>query len=332
MNKERNFFVLIIFGGLLLVATSLYSITQGATSSSFSELKILFENFDETNPLHLLVRDVRIPRVIVASLIGFALAISGAIIQGITRNPMADPGIMGVNSGAVFMISVCYAFFSGLSFLQITFISFLGSLFSASLIYGISKIAVGGNNPLKLVLGGTVICSFFISLSQGIALATDSAQRITYWTMGSVAGSSWNDVYIALPVVVFSFVISMLISRQLTLLSIGDELSKSLGVNIGLIQKVAILVAVALASISVALAGMISFVGILVPHIAKKLIGNEFKFMLPVCGLYGAIIVSISDLLAKTLIAPSEIPIGALISVIGVPVFLVLARRNKNEK
>lgn len=328
-TRAGRFALLLTLGLLLLVLGMAFSMTQGAATMSVSELLSLLKNYDPTDPKHTLILEMRLPRIVAAALVGVGLSVAGALMQGLTRNPMADSGLMGLSSGAVFMVAVSYAFLGGISYSTMVFLSFVGAAMGAVAVYGISTLAPGGNEPMKLILSGATITALLSAMSQGISILFGISQSISFWTMGSVAGSTWKQVMVATPIIAMVLVIGLLIARSVTLISMGDEVARALGVKIGLIRFVGTVLVIILSGICVSIAGLISFVGIIVPHFVKMLIGHEYKYILPLTAVYGGLLLVLADIGSKALNPPAEIPIGAIIAIIGVPIFLGIARRKR---
>ncbi|SHO47095.1 FecCD family ABC transporter permease [Anaerocolumna xylanovorans] len=323
---------------LLLVACSFFllffmvlSIIVGAAKIPFSTVVDAFWHFDKENIKHLMVIDLRLPRVISAVVVGAALAVSGAVMQGMTRNPLADSGLMGLNSGAALALAICLAYIDKVTYSQIILSAFIGAGAGALAVYGISSLVPGGNKPMKLVLSGAAVSTFLVAVSQAIAIGNKMSQNLNFWTMGSVTGNSWNQLKAAVPVIGAGILIAVLLSGRISILSMGEEVALGLGVRLNFVKTVGTIVVVLLAGTSVALAGTITFVGMLIPHFARYLIGPDYRLIIPLSAVLGALLLVVADIGAKTLSAPSEIPLGALISLLGVPVFLYFARRQKGE-
>lgn len=333
ITLRRSFMaaIIILAGLILLIVFMLISLTKGAAEIPLSTVVESFTNFDKTSSLHLLIIDMRLPRVIGAVLVGCSLSVAGALMQGMTRNPMADTGIMGLNSGAGLAIALCYAFFKSASYSQIVFASFLGAALGASLVYIISNMVPGNNHPMKLVLAGATVSALLSALSQGFAISAGASQNVTFWTMGSLAGTNWNQIKLAIPVIAIALVGAIIISRGVSILSMGEEVALGLGVKTKLIKFLGTFFVVLLAGTSVAVAGTISFLGMMIPHFARFLIGPDYRLIIPTSAVLGGLMLVVSDLFSKTFTPPAELPVGAVIALIGVPVFLYFARKQKGE-
>lgn len=330
-HKRRGVITCVSFiiGIILLIFFMILSITQGAAKIPISTVFEAFTTFDEKNSLHLLVKDMRLPRVIGSAFVGAALAIAGALMQGMTRNPLADTGIMGINSGAGIAIAICFAFFQGINYSNMILLSFLGSAISAILVYTISSLVPGSNDKMKMVLAGATVSTMFSALSQAIALKSNTTLNLNFWTMGSMAGTNWNQVKLGLPIVLLSFLGAIIISRGITTLGMGEDVALGLGVKIMQIKFIGTVLVVLLAGTSVAIAGNVTFIGMMIPHFTRFLVGPDYRRIIPVCGVFGALLLVVADLFSKIYNPPLELPVGAVISLLGVPVFLYFARKQQ---
>ena len=321
---------LIILGGLVvLVLLMAFSITQGAAPIPLQIVCEAFTHFDADNTRHLIVLDTRLPRVAASALVGAAFAVAGAIMQGVTRNPMADSGLLGLNAGAGFALSVCFAFFPGMGYHQVVLSSFLGAALGAGTVNGVAALRRGGASPMRLVLAGAAVSALFTALSQGIALYFGVAQNIMFWSVGGVAGTSWLQLRIMTPWILGALLGAIALSRSISLFSLGEEVARGLGVNTVAVNVLCSVVVLILAGASVSVVGAVGFVGLMVPHLSRFLVGMDYRWIIPASAVLGAILVVLADLGARTLNPPFETPIGALIALAGVPFFLLLARRQK---
>lgn len=321
---------LIIIGGIGLLAVIMaFSITMGAAKISLSTVWEALFHFNREDIQHLIVMDLRLPRVIASALVGASFAAAGAVMQGMTRNPMADSGLMGLNAGAGFALSICFAFFPGLSYLQTMLFSFIGASLGAGLTYGIASVRHTGASPMRLVLAGAAVSALLAALSQGIAMYFDVAQDIMFWTAGGVAGSTWEQVKLMVPWIGAALLGTIVLSRSISIMSLGEDVAKGLGLNTWLVKLLCSVMVLMLAGASVAVVGAVGFVGLVVPHLARFLIGRDYRWIIPSSAVLGSILVVLADLGARMLNPPFETPIGALIALIGVPFFLYLARKER---
>lgn len=321
--------LLIVFGSGLLALLMVFSITKGTAEIPLSTVWDALFHFDAANTRHLIVLDLRLPRVIASALVGAAFAVAGAIMQGTTRNPIADAGLLGLNAGAGFALSLCFAFFPGLGYRQIILFSFLGAALGAALVNGIASLRRGGAAPMRLVLAGAAVSALLAALSQGIALYFGVARDIMFWTAGGVAGSNWEQIKIMTPWIAGALLGAIALARSVSLLSLGEDVAKGLGLNTPVVNAFCSLIVLVLAGASVSVVGAVSFVGLIVPHLARYLVGVDYRWVIPSSAVLGALLVVLADLGARTLNPPFETPIGALISLVGVPFFLYLARRQR---
>lgn len=328
-KKKIDAKILFIIAIILLVFSMLYSMTKGAAMIPLDTVWDSIVHFDKENMKHLMVIDLRLPRVLGAALVGAALATSGAIMQGLTKNPLADAGLMGLNSGAGVALAICLAFFQSLTYTHIIMATFIGAAIGAISVYGISALVPGGNSPMKLVLSGAALTALFSGLSQALSISFRLNQSITFWTMGSTAGINWEQIKIAVVLIGVAVFLACIMSKKITILSMGDELATGLGVSVKAVKGIGILLVISMAATSYSLAGSISFVGILIPHLVRGLVGTDYKKIIPNSAIIGALLLVIGDLLSKTMRPPTEFPVGAFISIIGVPAFLIIARRHK---
>ena len=321
---------LIIVAGLgALILLMMFSITKGAAEIPLTSVWDALFHFDGKSTHHLIVVDLRLPRVIASSLVGAAFAVAGAIMQGTTRNPMADSGLLGLNAGAGFALSICFAFFPGLGYMNIILCSFLGAALGAGLVNGVAALRRGGAAPMRLVLVGAAVSALLAALSQGIALYFDVAQNIMFWTAGGVAGSNWEQIKIMAPWILLALLGAVALSRSISLLSLGEDVAKGLGLNTVTINALCSLVVLILAGASVAVVGSVGFVGLIIPHLARYLVGVDYRWIIPSSAVLGALLMVAADLGARMINPPFETPIGVLTALVGVPFFLYLSRKQR---
>jgi iron complex transport system permease protein len=305
----------------------LVSVARGAAEIPLSVVWNALFHFDPEQTRHLIVRDLRLPRVGASALVGASFAAAGALMQGLTRNPLADSGLMGLNAGAGFALSLCFAFFPDMPYIRIILFSFLGAALGAVLVNGIAAMRRGGATPMRLVLSGAAVSALLAALSQGIALYFDVAQNIMFWTAGGVAASNWEQIRIMLPWIGGALLGAVLLSRSVSLLSLGEDTARGLGVNTAAVNALGSLFVLILAGISVSVVGAVSFVGLIIPHIARFFAGGDYRRIIPLSIVWGALLMVLADLGARTLNPPAETPVGAIVALLGVPFFLYLARK-----
>ncbi len=323
--------IILVGGAAALILTLVLSILLGVADIDFNTIWSALFNFNPDLMLHQVIFELRIPRALVGALVGAGFAVSGAIMQGMTRNPLAGPDIMGINAGAAFAISIAFAFLPGLPYTYLMLISFIGAALGAFMTYMIGSMAKGGLTPVRLALAGTIVGTLLSSIASGISIYYGTAQDVSFWFMGGIAGASWTSVYGLVVWIAAGLFVSMLISRSITVLSLGEETAVGLGINIVLVKTIGIVVAVVLAGAGVSAAGPIVFVGLMIPHIVRFLVGTDYRWIIPCSGIMGSVFLVFSDILARMVKPPYEAPIGVITALIGVPFFLYLARREGRE-
>lgn len=278
------------------------------------------------------VNTLRLPRMLVAALVGAALALSGAILQGLTRNPLADPGILAISNGAGLAAVILIVVVGGVSAAAISLGAFAGAALLALLVYLLAW--RGGDSPLRLILVGIGLAAVTGALITMIITYGDlyDVQRALVWLTGSVYGRTWKQFWALLPWVVLFAPLTFLLARDLNTLNLGEEVAQGLGSRVRVQRGLLILAAVALAGASVAAAGGIAFVGLMAPHIARRLVGADHNGLLPAAALIGALIVVSSDLLGRTALAPVELPVGLITAIIGAPFFIYLLWQQRRQQ
>jgi iron complex transport system permease protein len=310
----------------LLLGTLLWSITLGAADITpevvYQALFASDGSFD-----HLIIQTVRLPRVLAGVVVGAALAVAGAIMQGLTRNPLADSGILGINSGASFAVVLAVYLLGNPPMSVYALFGFVGAGLAAGLVYFIGSMGRGGITPLKLTLAGVVLTAFISSFTTAILISDqETLDKIRFWTAGSLAGREMALLTQTTPYILIGLVSAMLISRQITTISLGEDVAVGLGQNTLWVKAIAAVIVVLLAGGSVALAGPIGFVGLVVPHVVRFIVGVDYRWILPYSAILGAILVTIADVGARVIIRPQEIPVGVMMAVFGAPFFIWLAR------
>ena len=324
MTKRKYFFPVVF---ILLIAAMFLSLRYGAVTSKWTDVSQALLNFDPNNQGEQLVRYLRLPRMIGAVLVGAGFAISGALIQGITSNPIADSGLLGINSGAGLGLALVFAFSSNPSPTAGVIGSFLGASVSILLIYLVSSRVSFGLSPVRIVLLGAALSSFFAAISRSISLLFDLNQDMTFWFVGGTANLSWNQLQTIFPLILIGVLGACLISPQVTLLSMGDETAISLGKKPNRIRQLSMLFVLLLAGSSVALVGTISFIGLIVPHVVRFFIGHDYRYVIPASGLFGALFFVLADIASRLIAPPLETPTGVIVTIIGVPFLLLQIRK-----
>ncbi|TYP70566.1 FecCD family ABC transporter permease [Paenibacillus methanolicus] len=317
--------LLLFAGGLFLLVMA--SIHLGASNLSFRDVGRALFAYDQGNPAHVIVRELRLPRAIAAVAVGAALAVAGAIMQGLTNNPLASPSTMGVTAGSTFFIAIALAVMPAISYKGMMTFSFIGAGIGTALVFGAAAMARGGMTPVKLALAGSAIASLLSSLSTVIALRFNVSKNLSYWFAGSVSGVQPQHVYFAVPFIAIGLVLALLIARSVTILSLGDDIARNLGQRVGLVRLMGTVTVLVLTGAAVSVVGMVAFVGLVIPHITRMLIGQDYRWIVPYSAVLGGALLIVADMAGRLVNPPFETPLGAITSLIGVPFFLYLARR-----
>lgn len=318
-----------LIGLLFVFLCLLASIGLGAIWISPSVVWDSFVSFQAGQIEHQLIREVRIPRALAAALIGAALAVAGTIMQGITRNPLADPSIIGITHGAGLAIAISLAFVSSGSYWILLIWSFAGSAAGAMLVLSFSMISKERISPVTLTLAGAALSTLFSALSTGIALYFQVAQDLSFWFAGGLSGTKWQHVFILLPAVIIGILLSLRISRSLTILALGEEVAAGLGQSQQKVRWIGLIAVILLSGAAVSIAGAIGFIGLVVPHIVRMLIGSDYRWLIPLSAIAGALLLVLADIGARMINPPFETPVSAVTALIGVPFFLYLSRRKR---
>ena len=332
-NKEKgrgikSMSLVTVLAVILLAVVLMVSLMIGTKLYGLSTIWEALFHRAHNNITHDIIWDIRLPRAIVAALVGAFLAVSGAVMQALTRNVLAEPSLLGVSNGAAFALVLVLTIFPGLSKLETMFASMAGAGLAVLFVFSLSILAKGGITPVKLALAGMATGMFLSSLTTSIALYFDVSKNISFWYAGDLSASSWNDVKLLLIMGTVGLFIAFSISRALTLLSLGEEITKSLGVHIGLVRTMGVIAVLMLTGSAVAVSGTVGFVGLVIPHITRMAIGGKYGKLLPVAALLGSTLLVGADAISRTINAPYETPIGVLTAVIGVPFFLYMVRQN----
>lgn len=344
--ERRGFYKsLFFFLSLGIIVLGIFVSTLGAADISFVDaLKILAQRLpligekiigEESLKSHItIVLNIRLPRIILSAVIGMGLSVVGAAFQGIFKNPMADPYVIGVSSGAALGASLAIVFGSRLIFgffPSVQFVAFIGAVLTVLCVYEIAK--VGSKVPtVTLLLAGVAVSAMAsAAISVLMIFNKDQAESIIFWTMGSVSAARWGQIGYLLPVVLIGTLIIMAYSRDLNLMMNGDETAQSLGVEIEKTKKILLVVSSLMIAFIVSSSGIIGFVGLIVPHAVRLLLGADYRVLIPFSALGGAIFMILSDTLARTLLAPMEIPVGAITALFGAPYFIFLLNKTKRK-
>lgn len=314
---------------LVLAVLVALSLSMGAANTSLQDVYQAFIG-QEGGKHYTILREIRFPRIIAAIFVGSALAVAGAIMQGVTRNPLADPGLLGLTAGANAALAFMLALLPQSSYYMLILACFIGAGIGMIIVYSIGISTKRGFSPLKLVLAGAAVSALLQAVADGTGILFKIAKDVSMWTSGGLVGTTWQALIIV-PFIIIGLVIAFIFSRQLTILSLNEEVAVGLGQNTTLIKVMMMFVVVILAGSAVALVGNLAFIGLMVPHIVRALVGTDYRFVLPMSALIGGLLMVIADLLARIVNAPYETPVVAIISILGLPFFLLLVRKGGRQ-
>ncbi|MDG3180570.1 iron ABC transporter permease [Streptococcus suis] len=315
---------------LLFVSGTYLSLRFGAISYSHQQLVETLRHPMTDSPVQDVVIDLRLPRMVAAILVGAAMAQAGAMMQGITRNAIADPGLLGINAGAGLALILGYAIFGSLHYSQILVICLLGSCLAAGLVFGLSYQVQKGYHQLRLILSGAMVASLFSAIGQAITIYFDLSTAVIGWQAGGLVQVNWKMLAIIGPLIIVGLILAQLFSHQLTILSLNETVAKNLGQRTALMTMVLLGIVLLLSASAVALVGSLSFVGLIIPHFIRMFTGKNYKMLLPLTAFAGASFLIWVDLVCRSINPPAETPISAVISIIGLPCFLWLIRKEKH--
>lgn len=316
----------LLLGLILLSACCVASIALGVADIGPGEVYQAIIAPDGSTE-HLIIRTVRVPRSLTALLVGSSVAVAGAIMQGLTRNPLADPGILGINAGAAFAVVLAVFWLNAASLSVYAGFAMVGAAIAAITVYSLGSLGRGGLTPLNLTIAGAALTALVSSLTTGILILSQrTLEEIRFWLAGSVAGRDIDLVMQVLPFLAVGLVLGLVMGKQLTTLSLGEEIAQGLGQNTLWIKAVAAVSVVLLAGGSVAIAGPIGFVGLIVPHIVRFWAGADYRWILPYSAIVGAILLLSADIGARLIVQPQELPVGIVMPLLGAPFFIQLTR------
>ncbi|MGC4806172.1 FecCD family ABC transporter permease [Micromonospora sp. DT233] len=324
--RVRLLWFLVTAGVLLALMAA--SVALGSRAVTWADILAAIQGADATMEQAAVTK--RIPRTLLAVTVGAALGLAGAVMQGVTRNPLADPGILGVNMGASLAVVVGMVTFGLSSATSYLWLGILGAGLAAVFVYAVGSLGRGGATPLKLALAGAATSAALASLISAFVLPrNDVAGGFRSWQIGGVGGATYDSIRQALPFLAVGLVICLLSARALNSLALGDDLAAGLGERVALVRGVAAAGAVLLCGAATAVAGPIGFVGLVVPHVCRLLIGLDHRWLLPFSALLGAALLTASDVVGRVVARPAEIDVGIVTALIGAPLFIHIVRRQK---
>ena len=327
-QSSKRLSIFLICSLLLLVVGLVLAVRLGSVHIAFSDIFNSIFNYSETLEL-MLVRAVRIPRALSVLMTGGILGVTGAMIQGVTRNPIAEPSILGVSQGATLVIAIFYAAGIGITTKNVMIASFIGALITGLIVLGFISKKANNNSIAKILLAGTAMSTFFVSLTTVIGLLTNQSQMIGFWVSGGFRNATWADFKLVFIVGIIGLIITMILSPKINILNLGDDVAIGLGESPEKIRFITLMVMIPMIAAAVAVGKNIAFVGLIIPQVVRKILGEDYRKNIPCSFLLGAVLLTYADIAARMLFNPYETPIGVFTAIIGIPFFISVARKER---
>ncbi|MBS1518682.1 MAG: iron ABC transporter permease [Bacteroidetes bacterium] len=329
---SKNFLILLILTAALLIMF-MYALTLGSANITISEIMNIFSSGSQPN--RDIILNIRLPRILNSVIVGASLSCSGIILQSMLRNNLAEPGLLGISAGAGLGAILTFIAPLSISFFLVTPVSFVFAMITTLIIFffakGIKSKSSDFISTNKIILTGIAVSAFVSSINGLLLLLSGSSvMQIIYWLNGGFSGRGWNEFNLGIFFAAAGIAGSFLVSKDLNVLNLSEELAVSLGLDIKKFQRICIVLSSVLAATAVSIAGIISFVGLIIPNLSKLLIGNDHRYAVPCSVILGALFLLAADTVSRMVIAPSEIPVGIVTSLIGAPVFIwLIFRKNR---
>lgn len=327
-QSNKKLMVFVIISLLLLIGGLVLAVRLGSVSITFSNIYDSIFNYNESLEL-MLVRDVRIPRALSVLFTGGILGVTGAMIQGVTKNPIAEPSILGISQGATLVIAIFFASEISITTQNSMIASLIGSFITGIIVLGFITQKANNNSIAKILLAGTAISTFFISLTTIIGLLSNQSQMVGFWVSGGFRNASWQDFRLVSIIAIVGLIIACFLSTKINILNLGDDVAIGLGENPDKIRLITLLVMIPMIAAAVAVGKNIVFVGLIVPQIVRKLLGEDYRKNIPCSFLLGAVLLVFADVAARMVFDPYETPIGVFTTLIGIPFFIAAARKER---
>ena len=323
-KRSAPAFLIILAALVLLLGFSMVlSVCTGIAGGSFKVFAETVMSPAKASGVGMIMLEMRMPRALAAGLTGMAFALSGAVMQGITRNPLSDAGLLGINAGAGFFVALSAILFPAAPDIVKTC-----AALAVFMVYGFGA-GKHRSESFRFILAGAAVSALLTALSQAVSLAFGIVKSLSFWSAGSLSGVTWQSLKMLSPVILSASALGLLLSSRLSALALGEDSAASLGVNVRTVRLFGMLVVLLLAGASVSLVGGIAFIGLIVPHISRLLVGGDYRRLVPVSALMGGVVLVLSDIAARMINAPFDTPVGALVSILGVPVFFALTFRKE---
>ncbi|WP_096439242.1 FecCD family ABC transporter permease [Alteribacter populi] len=315
-----------LIGFILLLLMFALSLILGSAKIPVRDIWLAVATAQTGESLSI-IREIRLPREIGAVFVGAALSVSGAVMQGMTRNPLADPGLLGLTAGANAALAVTIAFLPGTNYFWMMMACFIGAALGAGLVFGIIRMKKGRMSPFRIVLAGAAVTAFLQAVAEGIGLTFKISKEVSMWTAGGLIGTNWMQLQVIVPFITVGLITAVILSRQVTILSLNEDVATGLGQKTEQIKVVLIVVIILLTGAAVALVGNIAFIGLMIPHIVRSVIGTDYRYIIPMSAIVGATFMLLADTVGRVIHAPYETPVAAILSIMGLPFFLWVVRK-----
>lgn len=320
------FTIKMIAGIFVFIGMFGISLVFGAADTSVKDIWLALTTSEAGEKLSM-IREIRLPREVGAIFVGASLAVSGAIMQGLTRNPLADPGLLGLSAGANVALALTMAFFPAANYFGIMLACFIGAGVGTVMVLGLGSMKRGGFSPFRIVLAGAAVSAFLTAIAEGIGLYFKISKDVSMWTAGGLVGTTWGQLAVIIPFIVIGVILSIFLSKQLTILSLSEEVAVGLGQKTTQIKAVLFIVIVILAGAAVALVGNMAFIGLMIPHIVRAMVGTDYRYIIPMSVVVGGSFMLLADTVGRMISAPYETPVAAIVSIIGLPFFLFIIKK-----
>ncbi|SFB61354.1 iron complex transport system permease protein [Cohnella sp. OV330] len=325
-NKKMNFTLAIVVGLIALACMFTISMVFGAKDTTLRDVWLALTTHAVGDQLTVL-RELRLPRETAGMIVGAALGVAGAVMQGLTRNPLADPGLIGLSSGANAALAFTMAMMPAVGYFGTMVACFIGAAVGACLVLGIGASRRGGMSPIRMVLAGSAVSLFLYAVAEGIGLAFKISKSVSMWTAGGLIGTTWGQVQTISPFIAIGIIAAIVLGKALTLLSANEEAAIGLGLRTAQIKFVLYAAVIVLTGASVALIGNMAFVGLMIPHIVRMVVGTDYRKVVPMSAIIGSIFILAADTISRTAIGDHELPMASVIAIIGLPFFLFIVRK-----
>ncbi|MDN4071269.1 iron ABC transporter permease [Paenibacillus vini] len=327
-QKSAKSFAFKLFVSLIMFMVMFaLAVMLGAKSVSLADIWSAISNPNATGDDISVIRELRLPREVGGILVGSALAVAGAIMQGLTRNPLADPGLLGLTSGANAALAATFAFMPAVGYFGTMVACFIGAAVGVMLVFGIAALRRQNMSPLRMVLAGSAVSALLAAVADGISLKYKISKNVSMWTSGGLIGTTWGQIEAIAPVIALSLIAAILLSRQLTILSLNEGTAVGLGLKTTRVKIVLYVLITLLAGAAVALVGNLAFIGLMIPHLVRVFAGTDYRTILPLSAVVGGTFMLFADTLSRMINAPFEVSVAAIVSILGLPFFLFIVRK-----